>query len=920
MIKPRAVFAAVVLLFIQAGVSLADPRPTSAQETPLPVVSRISVQVDGRPGPDALLDLIPINLGEVYSPRVVDQVVKQIFKTGLFSDVRVERTGEEKVDLAFILRKSLYIRKVSFQGAGVPSARLRNRLVSLRPGGIFDEEKIPAAEEEVRAALSSEGYFEALVDLEVIRDPEDSTVELVFRSSSWKRYTIGSLQFEGSLIFPVRNLLERIKSKRGGEYVPSRFGKDLEAIAGYYHAQGYRRAEIRPEGESFEEESLKANLRVVVQPQEKITIIVNGARVPSALLSPIWEERIYEEWGLAEGEARILGHLRRKGYLFSSVQSRIERPDNEIRVVYDVAPGMKYRIDSVVFEGLSAFSSDHLKTELALSEKVLFFSLISYDRLFALPRDIELFYEENGYPDVEVGLDFRRRDRSASAVFTVNEGLRQEVGSILVRGTRFFPPETIIGEMVSREGGPYFPPNIRRDIESIESYYLNRGIRGTSVASQVERTGENSVSLVYEIEEGRKVRIRNIFINGNRVTRSRVIEKEIQIKKGVEADYSKIQETRRRLEGLGLFSEVRVEEVQTDPEGEVLVVTVREGERNYVGLGFGLESRYKAGDTLSMVLQDFRPRGTAEYIRSNAFGIGAQFSLVAQYSSLERRAIASWTQPYLFGLAMPTTVLGWFEREDRESFDFDRRGISLNAIKPLPGNRLLLATISLTRTETFNVEIPDPDVDIDRRLQPYSAASISLSMIWDKRDDSLNPDKGNFFSVVGEWAYPVFGMESDFVKSFFKFQGFRPLGARWNLGMTARLGLGSGLKKPPERYFAGGSNSFRGEEFDQLGPVDPDSLKPIGGEAVCLINTEMRFTLIPSWKDLNLVAFFDLGNVFARLRDFRPFDLQGAAGGGIRYRTPLGPVRLEIAWKLWTFDASDKKGRPLVFLTIGNVF
>jgi outer membrane protein insertion porin family len=899
---------------------LAGGTPASARQDVPTLVSEISVEIDGRPAPAAYLDLIPIKVGEAYSPRVVDQVVKQIFQTGLFADVRVERSGGEKAALLFVLVRNLFIRKVNFLGPDVPASLLRKELRSLRMGGIFEEDKLPAAVAEVEGALRGEGCFGAEVVPELARDPEHSTVDLLFRVSSWTTYEIGSLGFEGDVEAPAETLLGRMKSGPGKTYVPSRLESDLQSLVDFYEAQGYRRAEVRLAGEDFDEAAGKVDLRIEIMPQEKIIIAVNGAKVPLSLLSPIWEERIYEEWGLAEGEARILNHLRRKGYLFAKVKGRIVKTDAEMRVIYDVAPGEKYKIDRVGFEGLSAFPPERLKTELAVSEKVLFFALISYDRLFAIPREIELFYQENGFPDVQVGLDLRTSGKSATAIYVVEEGRRQTIQSIRFEGARFFAPETLLAEIASRVQGPYFPPNVRRDVESVENFYLNRGIRGTVVNSRIERAGGDSVSLVYDIEEGRKFRIRNVFITGNEVTRTKVIEKEIRVKRGGEADYSKILETRRRLEGLGIFSDVQVNEVQTDPEGEVLVITVREGERNYVGLGVGMESRSKAGGSLGAMVQDFRPRGTAEYIRTNTFGIGAQFSLILQYSFYERRAVASWTQPYLFGLAMPTTVLGWFEREDRVSFDYDRRGVSLNAVKPLSGNRLFLASLSLTRTETFNVDIPDPDLDIDRRLQPYSAALISLSMVWDKRDDTLNPERGYFFSVQGEWGYPVFGMESDYVKSFVKVQAFRNVLSWLNFGLTARLGVGSGLKKPAERFFAGGSNSFRGEEFDRLGPLDPETLKPVGGEAVFILNGETKFTLIPSWKAFSLVAFFDLGNVTERLDDFRPFRLEGAAGGGIKYRTPLGPVRLEIAWKLWPFDANDKRGKPLIFLTIGNVF
>ena len=324
--------------------------------------------------------------------------------------------------------------------------------------------------------------------------------------------------------------------------------------------------------------------------------------------------------------------------------------------------------------------------------------------------------------------------------------------------------------------------------------------------------------------------------------------------------------------------------------------------------------------SLSSWPNDFRPRGTAEYIRSNVFGLGAQVGVLGQISTRERRAVASWNQPYIFGLSMPTTFLGWAEREVRESFTLDRRGISLSAVKLLSKARLLLASLSLTRTALKDIDLDDLPEDIDRQFLPYSAALASVSMNWERRDDTLNPTKGLFFSAVGEWGVPVFGMQSDYQKVFLKGQLYRPLSTGINLGLTARLGLGNGLRHLPERFFAGGSNTFRGEDFEMLGPLDETTLKPYGGEAVLLLNADATFAVVPSWRELRLSAFLDLGNVYGTLAEFRPFVLRGAAGAGLRYRTPLGPVRVEIAWKLWGFDAQDKRGRPLIFLTIGHIF
>ena len=908
------------VLALAVVLALAGVRTVRAQDAGAAVVVKVAVEVDGTPGERGLLNLIPIKPGDPYSPRLVDQAVKQLFRTGLFADIRALKSGEDLVELVFALVRNQFINNVFFSGSGASSARLRDSLVSLRPGGILREDRLADAVKEVREGLRKAGYFGATVDCDVRRKDGDTTVNLVFRASSWKTYRIGALDIEWKADISEADLFKRMKSKIGQVYVPNVLEADLEALTAALGKSGYRRAEVRLAGEAFDEAKSLVDLRVEIVPQEKITIVVNGARVPSRLLEPIWEERVFEQWGLAEGEVRVLNHVRRKGYLFASVKSRVEKGQDEIRIIHDVTPGEKFKIESVGFQGLVAFSELDMKTRLAISEGVPFFALLSYDRLFSIPREVEAFYKENGFADVQVRLDLVKQKTGVRAVFDVREGPKTTVEAIRLEGTSLFPAAALVRELVNRQGGPYYPPNVQSDVGQIENFYLNRGVRGTEVVARVEPAAENRVSLVYEIQEGEKVTVRDIFITGNRTTKARVIGKELRIGKGDEADYLKVQETKRRLERLGIFSEVRVDEVQTGPRDEVVVVTVREGEKNYAGAGLGFESLNRLTGSLASWPNDFRPRGTAEYIRSNIFGLGAQVGLLAQLSTIERRAVASWNQPYLFGLAIPTTLLAWSEREDRKSFTYDRRGVSLSTVKSLSKARLFLVSLSLTRTALPKVNLENPPPGIDRRFLPYSAALVSVSMNWERRDDTLNPEKGLFYSVTGEWGFPVFGLESDYQKVFLKSQLFRPLPAGLNLGVTARLGLGNGLRNLPERFFAGGSNTFRGEEFDMLGPIEPTTLKPLGGEAVFLINSDLVFAVIPSWKELRLAAFFDLGNVYASLKSFRPFELQGAAGAGIRYRTPLGPVRVEIAWKLWGIDAQDKKGKPLIFLTIGNIF
>jgi outer membrane protein insertion porin family len=206
---------------------------------------------------------------------------------------------------------------------------------------------------------------------------------------------------------------------------------------------------------------------------------------------------------------------------------------------------------------------------------------------------------------------------------------------------------------------------------------------------------------------------------------------------------------------------------------------------------------------------------------------------------------------------------------------------------------------------------------VDRQHFPFSATSISESLIRDKRDDAFNPEAGSFFSSVLEWAYPLFGVESDFLKGYLKYQRYQPLFGRVSLGLTARGGLGMGKMPIHERFFAGGASSFRGQPFDRLGPTDAESGMPVGGKALLLFNVELRFPLFPTVPNLTGAAFYDKGGVFKERDDFDLSALEDAVGVGFRYKTPLGPLRIDLGWNL---HPSEDRKQPIVFITIGNVF
>lgn len=883
----------------------------------IPYVSEINLRIDDTQAAPEMRNLIPMEEGEVYSLKRITESIKQIYQTGLFSDVKVLKEGEREAKLTFLLTRKLLVRRIDFVGSSeIPRKKLWNNLSALKQDGSYSEDSLDRAVEEIREILRREGFFQAEIEPIVERDPVVPEVKVSFIIRSIKRYTIGKIDFAGSLIIPEQELRKEMRTQEGEEYVPSDLEADLERIKQRYQSMDYQRAEVLIAEQRFDDEREQVFFIIQVLPQEKIEISVVGADIPLNLLKPIWEAQIFEEWGLREGDAKIINYLRSKGYLFATVHSSVQVEDNIMHVIHRVSPGDRYKIQKITFQGMEYFTSDQLRENLSLTGGFPLFQNIDGAKLYELPQEVELLYRTHGFAETQVELSFDREGNKIKPIIKIDEGTQNKIENISIQGASLLSEEALSEIISSTEGGPFFQPNVQRDIERMKRYYLNQGIRRTEIVAAIEQVQNNLYALRFEIDEGEKTRIENIIITGYKATRKNTISRELLVNKGDIASYDAIGESKRKLERLGIFTEVVVDEIPISSDRINLLVGVREGARNYASLGIGWETKSQPR-TYAFWDYAFRPRGTAELIRYNIFGTAAQASLVGQLSFRETRGVFSWRQPYFFGLPMETYLNAWLEKEARTSFTYEGRGISLTTVKPISQreNMDFLATLRYGRRILTDLEIEESE--IDRRFFPFSTAAISGSYIWERRDDPFNPTGGFFFSSVLEWAFPYLGTESDFWKTFNKFQIFTPLVPDVTFGATVRLGLAKGRIPIHERFFAGGSNSFRGVPFDNLGPKDPESGKPVGGKALLLFNFELAFPIIPAFKNLYGTLFFDKGNVFERRKQVSLAGLRNALGMGLKYKTPLGPVRLELGWNL---DPVLEEKNFIGFITIGNVF
>jgi outer membrane protein insertion porin family len=268
------------------------------------------------------------------------------------------------------------------------------------------------------------------------------------------------------------------------------------------------------------------------------------------------------------------------------------------------------------------------------------------------------------------------------------------------------------------------------------------------------------------------------------------------------------------------------------------------------------------------------------------------------------------------------------EQGTRTSFDFNRRGARAELARRLGGHWSLSGRYALDRTEVFNETFSEEDeLLIDRLFPQVRLSSVASSLIRDTRDDPLGPSHGTLIGIENEVAGRAIGSEVGFVKSFVQGFAYRrlhgPRGTVFAAGVRVGLAAGFAREVPEvddegrpvlgpdgspilarvddlpasERFFAGGDTTVRAWGLDQLGtpPTLDANGFPKGGNAVLVLNGELR---MPLWRDLGAVAFLDGGNVFSRVNDFDLRELRAGAGFGLRYRSPIGPLRLDLGFKL----------------------
>ena len=442
------------------------------------------------------------------------------------------------------------------------------------------------------------------------------------------------------------------------------------------------------------------------------------------------------------------------------------------------------------------------------------------------------------------------------------------------------------------------------------SAYRNAGYLQAEVTPEVSLPPEGGpVQVVLRVAPGPRTLVDHIVISGLQATREEVVRRELEVEEGGPLGLQKVLESQRRLGALGIFQKVSLSEM--DPESTAarsLVVTAAEAPRTTVAYGVG----YAELDRL---------RFSTEATRRNLFGLDRSITTFARISFRGSRLLATFREPYLFGHHNELFVTGFREEEDRDSFDFVRYGGLLQTARTLSPAWSVIVRYAFQETTIFNIEVPLDEVDRQFRSTTFSGPSASV--VNDTRDDPLDPHRGRFLGADVQLSHAMLGGDS-FLKGFLQAATYERLGARTVLALSGRLGLGRtfGLDQPlrlplPDRFFAGGDYSLRGFGVDLVGPLVRSAsgkLVPTGGNGLLIGGAELRYD---AGRRLSAAAFTEAGNVYPLVSGIALSDLRYTAGVGLRYKSALGPLRVDWGYKL---DRRPGEKPYHVHLTIGHAF
>jgi outer membrane protein insertion porin family len=858
-----------------------------------------------RPTAGQLVDATKLQLGEVLTPAKLEQAVERVRtvlrESGFYrARVSVEQSVHPEtqlVDLIFkvIPNEPAHIGKVTVQGdPGYTESEIA-KIADIEPGHTVNQERISKALQTLRKKYTKQGRLESQISIiDRVYHDDTNLLDYVFKIS---RGPTVDVRVEGADL--SKGKLRRLIPI----YEENAVDNDLlnegrRNIRDYLQTKGYFDAKVNFT-QSYQAEKDHLNVIYDVDRGEKHEVV---------------------------------------------------------DVNFEITPGQYI---STIQKNPPFFSDEERRQVLQVQDESIALSHGRYSQAL-MAQDIQnliALYRGSGFLEVKVEGnmqdDYHGKAGQIVVTYSINEGPQTKVGKLAIVGNASFDRDQLPG-LNTGEGQPYSESNINLDRDALLNFYFDKGFPNSHFETRVTPSaGEpNSLDVTFVINEGRQFFIDRVLTSELEFTRPSVVQKQLEVHTGDPLSQSEMAKTQSNLYNLGVFNEVKM--AVQNPDGDAkykdILMQFQEARRWTFNYGLGVEASTGQPDqqscqqlaeqgqtsvACSQGRTGVSPRATFDVSRINFRGLAHTLTFRSTVGRLQQRALISYIAPRW--LSKPNWTLSWTAFYDNSinvtTFTSERLEGSVQAEQQYSRVSRLLYRFTYRRVKASNVVVAPDQVPL--YSQPVRVGMPTITYIRDKRDDVLETFNGNFTTVDAGLSSKYFGSEAGFGRFIFQNATYHPIGRaktgkkRWVFARNIRFGVEEPVNNDfiplPERFFAGGSNSHRGFALNQAGPRDLVTGSPLGGYAVWVNTLELRTPppMLPYIQDnLSFVFFHDSGNVFtdpktmfnSLFRWYQPhqedcknqvtsslcrFDyMSQAVGAGIRYKTPIGPVRIDFGYNL----------------------
>ena len=825
------------------------------------------------------------------------------------------------------------------------------------------------------------GYFVSTVEPEIERDDAHRIVNLIFKIDLNKRARVGNINIAGLTpdeAADVRRTLasfwarvRRASLKPGARYSQQKIGTSVDYIRSHLRKEGRLAPVVRHTSSDYHRETNRADLNFEVERGPLLSVRITGAHVWKRTIErliPVYEENSVDSDLVAEGERNLISYFESKGYFDVKIETHRNAQSDNVSIVYQVDRGIRHRVEGVNFEGNHYFDDDKLEATVSVKKghsilgRVFSHGSYSGDLVRKSVNALTALYEDSGFAKVSIDPVVKDYEPQIDVTFRISEGEQDKVGSIRVEGNRRQTLQTLTGGrgLNLEPGKPYSRRLLELDRNQILAAYLNRGYLNARFQSTA-MAGPSSphlLNVVYSINEGPAGHTSDVVLLGRNVTKAhfitsvtgRNVDRERPLSEGsfftAESD----------LYNLGIFDWASVKPLRpiSSQDQEEVLIKIHESKRYTLDFGGGIEVIPRSGNIPvgTVALPGIPPIGLGSKFKvSQKSFFGPRFSFdiakhnlrgraeTATFSTLLSRLSQSGSFTYadprlrgsswssLFSVSAQRTTENPLYTADlgQGSFQVER---SLDSRK----TKNVILRYTFRRTDLSKVLIPDLILPKDQRLR---LSTFAAEYIRDTRDKPLDAHHGVYQTFDFGITPTVLGSSASFVRLLGQSAFYIPVRPWLTWANNLRLGVAvpfSGSAVPlSERFFTGGADSLRGFPINGAGPQRPVNVcsnpgdsstcslisVPVGGDALFIVNSELRFP-IPVMKGLGGVGFYDGGNIYTNVNFKQSVDdYTNTVGFGIRYQTPVGPIRVDFGHRLTSVPGVKA---TQYFVTLGQSF